>query len=140
MINKAFLGNDFLIRLTEEINNISGLDMQCKIGFLDKSETLSIYPLETSRPTATYMDGSVDIDLILELSIKTKSQEKANNKLWLVNDFLSDWELQIDSKNNSYEFLDIQVTDKPYINGKDEQGDYIYSLGIKASVYIPKNK
>ena len=85
------------------------------------------------------MDGSKDVNLIFEIAIKTKDQQKASECLWEINKELSEFDLDLPSKNDSYIFNDLTVT-APTLNERDGQGYYIYLQDITANLTILNKK
>ena len=85
------------------------------------------------------MAGTQIVDLPFEIAIKSKDQKLIENILWQINTALSKIGLELPSKNNSYNFLGLEVK-KPYLNDLDEQGFYIYLLDVTASLEIERKE
>lgn len=129
--------NDFIERLADKVNSIADLGLTAKLDYLSDDESLVIYSMPGGNVEQTYMDGARDVSLPFEIAIKTKRQQLANDTLWVINDELSDFDIQITSENDSYEFGSIDVA-KPFLNDQDEQGYYVYMLDVTAHITVQK--
>lgn len=129
--------NDFQVNLLKCINSISSLnyDLVARIDYFTENDDIVVNVIAGGKVLREYMDGTREVLLPFEIAVKCKENEKANNVIWNINNLLSDFDLKIDSENDSYIFLKL-VVDKPQINGRDEQGFYIYSLNIEAMLEI----
>ena len=85
------------------------------------------------------MAGTQTVSLPFEIAIKSRDQALNNTILWQINAALSKMDLDLPSKNQSYNFLSLAV-DKPYLNDLDEQGFYIYLLDVTASLEIEREE
>lgn len=130
--------NDFSEVLLEHIKSVQS-QIHSKHGYLDEHEGLAIYPLPGGNVVDEDMAGTQIVDLPFEIAIKSRDQELNNNTLWQINAALSKMDLELPSKNGSYEFLGLKV-DKPYLNDLDEQGFYIYLLDVTASLEIERKE
>ena len=130
--------NDFSEVLLEHIKSVQA-KIPSKHGYLDEKEGLAIYPLPGGNVVDEDMAGTQIVDLPFEIAIKSRDQELNNNTLWQINAALSKMDLELPSKNGSYEFLGLKV-DKPYLNDLDEQGFYIYLLDVTASLEIERKE
>lgn len=126
--------NDFSVMLVRFINNL-GLDLEARLDYFNEENDLVVNPTAGGKVDMLYMDGTKEISLPFEIAIKSKRNELANNLLWKIHDALSEWDLNIESGNNSYKFLKLQV-DKPQVNGRDSQGFFVYTLAIVAKLEI----
>lgn len=131
------MNNDFISRLADKINSIDQLPFEASKGYLNANEGISVYPLPGGRVVLEDMAGNKDVELPFEIAVKSKRQEIANDTLWLINDILSDFNINVPSQNNSYEFSNLEV-DKPFLQDMDEQGFFVYMLDVKASIRIKK--
>lgn len=131
------MNNDFISRLADKINSIDSLPFNASKGYLSAKEGISVYPLPGGRVVIEDMAGNKDVELPFEIAVKSKRQEIANDTLWLINDELSDFNLNIPSQNDSYEFSSLEV-EKPFLQDMDEQGFFVYMLDVKASIRIKK--
>ena len=131
------MNNDFIEALAEFLNAL-GLPLQARLDYLSEHEDLVIYSLPGGQVVGEDMAGTQTVRLPFEIVVKSKDQQKANAILWAINYALSAMNVQIDSLNGSYEFLNLDVS-KPFINDKDEQGFYIYVLDITATIEIERN-
>lgn len=128
---------DFIERLAERVNEIPDMPINCRIGYLDTSESFVVYPLPGSRTVTEYMDGTKDQQLNFEFAMKSKSQSKIHATLWLVQNVLDDLEV-IESQDNSFEFNNLIITNKPFINNADDQGFFTFLLDVQAQITILK--
>lgn len=130
--------NDFLEVLLEYIKSVQS-QILSKHGYLDEHEGLVIYPLPGGNVVEEDMAGTQIVDLPFEIAIKSKDQKLIDNTLWQINTALSKIGLELPSKNNSYNFLGLEVK-KPYLNELDEQGFYIYLLDVTANLEIERKE
>lgn len=130
---------DFMERLTERVNQIPNLPIQCKIGYLGVDESFVVYPLPGSQITQTYMNGTTDQRLNFEFAMKSKLQGKIHNTLWLVQNVLEGLQ-ELNSNDGSFEFQDLTITNKPFINQIDEQGWFVFLLDVQANITIFKEE
>lgn len=124
---------DFIERLNDTINAIPGFPLRSRLGYLGTEESLVIYPLPGSNVIATYMDGVRDENLNYEIAMKSKDQEKISNTLWLVARTLEETKV-INSKDNSFKFEGLRITNLPFVNNADEQGWFTFLLNVQATI------
>lgn len=124
--------NDFSKVLRDHINTL-GLPLPCKLDYLAEREGLVLYPLPGGKVEKEYMNGKQLISLVYEVAIKTTDHEKTSSILWTINHALADFNLELPSKNNSYQFMSLEVS-QPFLNDRDEQGFYIYMLDVTAKI------
>lgn len=126
---------DFIERLQEKVNDIPSLPIDCKLGYLGTDESLSLFPLPGSRVTNKFMDGTSDQELNFEFSMKSKSQNKIHHTLWLIQNELEVLK-DLQSNDGSFEFQELIITSKPFINELDEQGWFVFLLDIQANITV----
>ena len=126
---------DFMERLCDKINTSPGLPITCKLGYLGVGDSFVLYPLPGSRVTQEYMDGTTDQQLNYEIAFKSKSQNKINDTLWAVQTELEKTK-KIISGNGSFEFDELIITNKPFINQIDEQGWFVFLLNVQAKITV----
>lgn len=124
---------DFMERLNDTINAIPNLPVRSRMGYLGPEESLVIYPLPGSNVIASYMDGTKDENLNYEISMKSQSQSKIDNTLWLVARKLEKVK-NIESKDGSFEFEELSITNLPFINDANEQGFYTFNINVQATI------
>lgn len=124
-------------RLKERVNQIPDLPVRCTMGYLQTEESFVVYPMPGSQITQTYMDGTTDQRLNFEFAMKSKLQSKIHQTLWLVQNELEQLQ-QLTSNDNSFEFQEIDITDKPFIQDADEQGWFVFLLNIRAEITVYK--
>lgn len=125
---------DFIDRLKDSINTLA-LPIKSRIGYLSDKETLVIYPIAGSSVSQKYMDSVKDVNLNYEIAMKSKDGQKINDTLWIVQNYLEQLE-EITSSDNSFEFSELKITNKPYINYTDESGWFVFLLDITASITV----
>lgn len=130
--------NDFSEVLLEHIKSVQ-TQIPSKHGYLDEYEGLVIYPLPGGNVVEEDMAGTQIVDLPFEIAIKSKDQKLIDNTLWQINTALSKIGLELPSKNNSYNYLGLEVK-KPYLNELDEQGFYTYLLDVTANLEIERKE
>lgn len=122
--------NDFSEVLRDFINKLD-LPLTCTLDYLSEKEGLVIYPLPGGKVEKEYMNGKQDISLVYEVAIKTTDHQKTSSILWAINYALADFNLELPSHNNSYQFRSLEVS-QPFLNDRDDQGFYVYMLDITA--------
>jgi len=126
---------DFMEKLCDKINESPGLTPLCKMGYLDIGESFVLYPLPGSRVTQEYMDGTTDQQLNFEIAFKSRSLDKINKTLWAVQTNLENAKTII-SKDGSFEFDELIIINKPFINQIDDQGWFVFLLNVQAKITI----
>lgn len=126
--------NDFQISLVRFINGLN-LPLTARLDYLSENADLVVYPLPGGKITMEYMDGRQEMLLPFEIAVKLKDQELANAIMWRLNESLSAFDLEIASQNGTYDFIGL-TTQKPFVNGKDDQGYFIYLLDLEARLEI----
>ena len=126
--------NDFSEVLRDFINTLN-LSLTCRLDYLAEKEDLVLYPLPGGKILKEYMDGKKDISLIFEVAIKTLDHQRTSSILWTINHALANFDLELPSKNNSYQFRGLEVS-QPFLNDRDDQGFYIYMLDVTAEIEV----
>ena len=122
--------------LLDHINNIPVLPFKARLDYFeDDKDDLVINALGGGTVDKEYMDGTREVSLPFEIAIKSKSNKKASDTLWFISGDLSSLDIDLPSTDNSYAFLSVTVG-KPGINGKDEQGYFVYSMQVTAKLEI----
>lgn len=124
---------DLMERLTANVNTIPNLPIRCQMGYLKPTESFCIYPLPGSRVIREYYDGTKDQQLNYEFAMKSTDQQKISQTLWLVQNHLEGLS-ELMSLDGSFDFEEITVTNKPFINQLDDKSNYIFMLDIQAKV------
>ena len=126
--------NDFSEILRDFINTLN-LSLTCRLDYLAEKEDLVLYPLPGGKILKEYMDGKQDISLVFEVAIKTLDHQRTSSILWTINHALANFDLELPSKNNSYQFRGLEVS-QPFLNDRDDQGFYIYMLDVTAEIEV----
>ena len=122
--------NDFSEVLRDFINTLN-LPLTCTLDYLSEKESLVIYTLPGGKIEKEYMNGKQDISLVYEVAIKTTDHQKTSSILWAINYALADFNLELPSQNNSYQFRSLEVS-QPFLNDRDDQGFCVYMLDVTA--------
>lgn len=130
---------DFMERLQDKVNEMPGLPIQCRLGYLGATESFVLYPLPGSCIVAEYMDGTSDQQLNFEFAMKSQSQNKIHTTLWTVQTELEKLK-ELHSKDGSFEFEELIITNKPFINKIDEQGWFVFLLDVQAKITVYKEE
>ena len=109
------------------------------MGYLGTDESFVVYPLPGSRIVSRFMDGTSDQQLNFEFAMKSKFQSKIHTTLWLVQNELEQLE-ELESHDNSFEFDELIITNKPFINQLDDQGWFVFLLDIQANITVFKEE
>lgn len=126
--------NDFSEVLRDFINTLN-LSLTCRLDYLSEKEDLVLYPLPGGKILKEYMNGKQDISLVFEVAIKTLDLQRTSSILWSINHALANFDLELPSKNNSYQFRGLEVS-QPFLNDRDDQGFYIYMLDVTAEIEV----
>lgn len=126
--------NDFSEVLRDFINTLN-LSLTCRLDYLAEKEDLVLYPLPGGKILKEYMNGKQDISLVFEVAIKTLDHQRTSSILWSINHALANFDLELPSKNNSYQFRGLEVS-QPFLNDRDDQGFYIYMLDVTAEIEV----
>lgn len=124
---------DFLERLVDAVNSIDGLPIRCEPGYLGESESFVAYPIPGSRVMNEYFSGVKDQQLNYEFAMKSREPGNIHNTLWIVQNALEQIE-SITSNDGSFEFDELIITNKPFINQTDDQGWFVFLLDIQAKI------
>lgn len=134
---KGLVGIDFIERLAEKVNQIPNLPINVEPGYLKDRESFVFYPIPGSRITQEYMDGTTDQQLNFEFAMKSTIQSKINQTLWVVSNALEDLK-ELESNDGSFQFDEIIITNKPFINQADDQGFFTFLLNVQAKITVFK--
>lgn len=130
---------DFLERLVDTVNNINGLPIRCEPGYLKETESFVVYPIPGSRVVNEYFSGVKDQQINYEFAMKSKTPGLIHDTLWIVQNALEQID-NIESNDGSFEFDELIITNKPFINQADSQGWFVFLLDIQAKITTFKNK
>ncbi|EOD6242256.1 minor capsid protein [Enterococcus faecium] len=132
---------DFIDRIKDKINSIPELPLKIKKGYLSAEESLVIYPLPGGQPITEYYDGVKDVQLNYEIAMKSKDGHRIEQTLWLISDSLERVS-DVASSDGSFEFNNLTITSKPFINDADEQGWFVFLLDFqtKLTIFEGENK
>jgi len=126
---------DFIERLSGKVNEFPSLPIACKMGYLGTGESFVVYPLPGSNTVMEYMDGTKDQQLNFEFAMKSKSQKKIHQTLWLVQNELERLK-DLESHDDSFKFEELIITNKPFINQIDDQGWFVFLLDVQAKITV----
>ncbi len=73
--------------------------------------------------------------------MKSKDGSKIEQTLWLLSDVLENIE-ELSSKDGSFEYNNLTITNRPFINEADEQGWFVFLLDFqtKLTTFEGENK
>lgn len=128
------INNDFQEVLCDFVNLLD-LPLKARLDYFNEQDDLVINLISGGKVDTLFMDGTQEISLPFEIAVKSKENEKANSIMWSVHSALSEFNIQLPSKNGSYQFLSL-VVDKPAVNGRDEQDYFIYTLNVTAKLEV----
>lgn len=125
--------------LLNHINAIPDLGLHARLDyFKDDVDDLVVNSIPGGTIDKEYFDGTREISLPFEIAVKSKSNQLASDIIWLINGDLSEFDLELQSTDQSYNFMSLEVG-KPGINGQDEQKFFVYTLQLKAKIEIGGN-
>ena len=128
---------DFIERLCDKINEEPKPSIPCVMGYLGIGESLVVYPLPGSQITQEYMDGTTDQSLNYEVAMKSKYQSNLHTTLWTIQNKLETL-TELNSFDDSFQFDEISITSKPFINEADKQGWFVFLLELQAKITVYK--
>ncbi|EPT90677.1 TPA: minor capsid protein [Streptococcus agalactiae] len=130
---------NFQKMLLDHINAIPDLGLHARLDyFKDDVDDLVLNSIPGGTIDKEYFDGTREISLPFEIAVKSKSNQTASDIIWLINGDLSEFDLELPSTDQSYNFMSLEVG-KPGINGQDEQKFFVYTLQLKAKIEIGGN-
>lgn len=122
--------------LLKHINSFDRLSLKARLDYFNEDEDdLVINAIPGGTIDKEFMDGTREVSLPFEIAVKSKSNKKASDTIWFLNGELSAFDIDLPSTDNSYTFLSLSV-EKPGINGRDEQGFFVYTLQLTAKLEI----
>lgn len=122
--------------LLKHINSFDRLPLKARLDYFNEDEDdLVINAIPGGTIDKEFMDGTREVSLPFELAVKSRTNKKASDIIWFLNGELSAFDIDLPSTDNSYTFLSLSV-DKPGINGRDEQGFFVYTLQLTAKLEI----
>ena len=122
--------------LLKHINSFDKLPLKARLDYFKEDEDdLVINAIPGGTIEREYMDGTREVSLPFEIAVKSKTNKKASYIIWFLNGELSAFDIDLPSTDNSYTFLSLTV-EKPGINGRDEQGFFVYTLQLTAKLEI----
>src|SRR5690625_668701 len=134
-LRRELIGIDFLDRVQDQVNELSDLHIQLFQGYLGTDDSFVVYPRPGSRITQEFMDGTTDQQLNFDFAMKSKSQKKIHDTLWLVQNKLEQLE-ELNSDDGSIEFKDLIIMYKNFINDYDTQCRFVFLLNIQVNLTV----
>ena len=116
---------NFIYTLVDYINQLE-LSYPVRIGIFDDEPSLCVKPMEGSEVIHEYMNGTCDIRLPLEISIKSKDQEVAFNVLSDVMNHLKKLGDFLTSKSEDQILLNLTMDQMPVFQSRDD-GYFYYT-------------
>lgn len=122
--------------LLKHINSFDRLPLKARLDYFNEDEDdLVINAIPGGTIDKEFMDGTREVSLPFEIAVKSRINKKASDVIWFLNGELSAFDIDLPSTDNSYTFLSLSV-EKPGINGRDEQGFFVYTLQLTAKLEI----
>ncbi|HEP4268931.1 TPA: minor capsid protein [Streptococcus pyogenes] len=122
--------------LLKHINSFDRLPLKARLDYFNEDEDdLVINAIPGGTIDKEFMDGTREVSLPFEIAVKSRTNKKASDIIWFLNGELSAFDIDLPSTDNSYTFLSLLV-EKPGINGRDEQGFFVYTLQLTAKLEI----
>lgn len=122
--------------LLKHINSFDRLPLKARLDYFNEDEDdLVINAIPGGTIDKEFMDGTREVSLPFEIAVKSRTNKKASDIIWFLNGELSAFDIDLQSTDNSYTFLSLSV-EKPGINGRDEQGFFVYTLQLTAKLEI----
>lgn len=122
--------------LLKHINSFDRLPLKARLDYFNEDEDdLVINAIPGGTIDKEFMDGTREVSLPFEIAVKSRTNKKASDIIWFLNGELSAFDIDLPSTDNSYTFLSLSV-EKPGINGRDEQGYFVYTLQLTAKLEI----
>lgn len=130
---------DLISNFTDHINDNLNMPMPLKMGYLSEGESFVVYPTPGSRVVREFYDGTKERELNYDLAMQSKDQQALQAALWIAQSDLENL-AELPSKNGSYDFDEIIIGDKPFINQIDDQGWFVFMLRITIKVTTYKKE
>lgn len=125
--------------LLDHINAIPDLGLHARLDYFKADvDDLVLNSIPGGTIDKEYFDGTREVSLPFEIAVKSKSNQFASDIIWLINGDLSEFDIELPSTDQSYNFMSLEVG-KPGINGQDEQKFFVYTLQLKAKIEIGGN-
>lgn len=122
--------------LLSYINSFDRLPLKARLDyFKPDQDDLVVNAIPGGTIDKEFMDGTREVSLPFEIAVKSKINQTASDIIWFLNGELSAFDIDLPSTDNSYTFLSLSV-EKPGINGRDEQGFFVYTLQLTAKLEI----
>ncbi|CAI6304884.1 minor capsid protein [Bacillus sp. PS93] len=129
---------DFPDRLIDHIERNMNLYSTILIPMLQEGNSIALTPIPSSdAENVYYMDGSIEKTYRFQILVKHKQQFVGYNSLLQIGEFLSGLqEDEVQSSDNSFEFIKCNVSATPNFLGKSEQQEYVYASTFDAELFI----
>ena len=110
------------------------------IKFLDKDGVVGLVPNPGSHMVSMDMAGEEYWQYNYSITMRTKSRAEAHNKLFELSQYLQllNQTKDLNSKNGSWTFDEIDVPNEPAEIQEDIQGTVMYSMDVAVFIYKQK--
>ena len=110
------------------------------IKFLDKDGVVGLVPSPGSHMVSMDMAGEEYWQYNYSITMRTKSRAEAHNKLFELSQYLQllNQTKDLNSKNGSWTFDEIEVPNEPAEIQEDIQGTVMYSMDVAVFIYKQK--
>ncbi|ONN41096.1 phage tail terminator protein [Enterococcus mundtii] len=125
---------DFIDRLQEVASKI---DVPVIIQAIDQEESIRLAPLPGGRTVKSYMNGDKVKELPFEFRYKTQNFS-GDRVIYQLSEILENVK-PISSKNGTYQFMALTISNEPFLLGQDDKKFFYYRLVVQAKLYF-KNK
>ncbi|MCL1948592.1 MAG: minor capsid protein [Turicibacter sp.] len=126
---------DLVDRLLDAVEGF-GLSLPVRVGVLDTADTLALI-LAGGGILQEFYDGVCIKRLNVDFNLKTNNHRQALENLNLLAGNLP-LVADFPTRNGSYRFRGLKVTDLPYFQGMDEKGWTYYRLQIQVEIMAAK--
>lgn len=126
---------DLKDRLTDCINANVNLPVKLYQSYMTNktSPELRIYDLPSITVDEDYAGNRTE-EFIFEIAMRSNDEELINQTLWDISKYISDYDFDLVSQNNSFSFNKLEVTTFPHIVSADTEGNVVYLFDFKITV------
>ena len=126
---------DLKDRLTDCINANVNLPAKLYQSYMTNkiSPELRIYDLPSTVIDEDYAGNRTE-EFIFEIAMRSNDEELINQTLWDISKYISDYDFDLVSQNNSFSFNKLEVTTFPHIVSADTEGNVVYLFNFKITV------
>lgn len=129
---------DFIYRFIDELNKLS---LMSKVipGDLKGDKSIAVTLLPGSKTVRQYYDGTLEKIINIQVAIKTKNQKEALDNLNQISEFVEELH-ELQSNNNSFQFVKIINSNEPFHQSVDEKGNWIFIFDTGAQIILDRSR